>query len=80
MALLGIMFLRVSQLIGRCNIMTIFNIRSLKDIQTQRIKCCYQKLINNRVMGRLFNCLINGIYITCSMYYEFKSLEEKESR
>lgn len=24
-------------------------------------------LINNRVMERLFNCLRNGIYITCSM-------------
>lgn len=30
-------------------------------------------------MERLFNCLRNGIYITCSMYDEFKSLEEKES-
>lgn len=38
------------------------------------------ELINNRVMERLFNCLRNGIYIACSMYDEFKSLEEKESR
>lgn len=37
------------------------------------------ELINNRVMGRLFNCLRNGIYVTCSMYDELKSLEaEKE--
>lgn len=33
------------------------------------------ELINNRVMERLFNCLRNGIYITCSMYDELKSLE-----
>lgn len=38
------------------------------------------ELINNRVMERLFNCLRNGVHITCSMYDEFKSLEEKESR
>lgn len=38
------------------------------------------ELINNRVMERLFNCLRNGIYVTCSMYDKFKSLEEKESR
>lgn len=38
------------------------------------------KLINNRVMERLYNCIRNEIYITCSMYDEFKSLEEKESR
>ena len=37
-------------------------------------------LINNRVTKRLCNCIRNGIYITCSMYDEFKSLEEKESR
>lgn len=33
------------------------------------------ELINNRVMERLFNCLRNGIYVTCSMYDELKSLE-----
>lgn len=38
------------------------------------------ELINNRVMERLFNCIRNGIYVTCNMYDEFKSLEEKESR
>lgn len=38
------------------------------------------KLINNRVMKRLFNRIRNGIYVTCSMYDEFRSLEEKESR
>ena len=37
-------------------------------------------LINNRVTKRLDNCIRNGIYVTCSMYDEFKSLEEKESR
>lgn len=37
------------------------------------------ELINDRVMERLFNCLINGIYVTCNMYDELKSLEEKES-
>ena len=34
------------------------------------------ELINNRVMERLFNCLRNGIYVTCSMYDEFESLED----
>ena len=38
------------------------------------------ELINNIVMQRLYNCIRNGIYVTCSMYDEFKSLEEKESR
>lgn len=38
------------------------------------------ELINNRVMERLYNCIRNGIYVTCNMYDEFKSLEEKESR
>lgn len=37
------------------------------------------ELINDRVMERLFNCLRNGIYITCSMYDELKSLgDERE--
>lgn len=37
------------------------------------------ELINNRVMERLYNCLKNGIYVTCNMYDELKSLEnEKE--
>lgn len=36
------------------------------------------ELINNRVMERLYNCLRNGIYVTCNMYDEFKSLEEKK--
>ena len=34
------------------------------------------ELINNRVMKQLFNCLRNGIYVTCDMYDEFKSLED----
>lgn len=36
------------------------------------------ELINNRVMERLYNCLRNGIYVTCSMYDEFKSLEDEK--
>lgn len=32
------------------------------------------ELINNRVMERLFNCIRNGIYITCSMYDELKEM------
>lgn len=32
-------------------------------------------LINNRVMNRLFNCIRNGIYVTCSMYDELKEME-----
>lgn len=34
------------------------------------------ELINNRVMERLYNCIRNGIHVTCSMYDEFKSLED----
>ena len=38
-------------------------------------------LINNIVTKRLFNCIRNEIYITCSMYDEFESLEdEKEAK
>lgn len=42
-----------------------------------RIVTLYNRheLINNRVMGRLFNCLRNGIYVTCSMYDELKEME-----
>ena len=36
-------------------------------------------LINNRVMKRLYNCIRNEIYITCSMYDEFKEMELKEN-
>ena len=36
------------------------------------------KLINNIVMKRLYNCLRNDIYITCSMYDEFESLEDEK--
>lgn len=36
------------------------------------------ELINNRVADRLYNCLRNGIYVTCSMYDEFESLEDKK--
>lgn len=36
------------------------------------------ELINNRVMERLYNCLRNGIYVMCSMYDEFKSLEDEK--
>lgn len=38
------------------------------------------KLINNRVMERLYNCIRNGIYVTCSMYDEFESLKEEVGR
>ena len=34
-------------------------------------------LINNIVMERLYNCLRNEIYITCSMYDDFESLEDE---
>lgn len=33
------------------------------------------KLINNSVMERLYNCIRNGIYVTCSMYDELKEME-----
>ncbi len=39
------------------------------------------ELINNRVMRvmeRLYNCLKNGIYVTCDMYDELKSLEDEK--
>ena len=36
------------------------------------------ELINKRVTERLYNCIRNGIYVTCSMYDEFESLEEKK--
>lgn len=36
-------------------------------------------LINNIVTKRLFNCIRNGIYVTCSMYDEFKEMELKEN-
>ena len=35
-------------------------------------------LINNIVTKRLYNCIRNGIYVTCSMYDEFESLEDKK--
>lgn len=38
----------------------------------------WNELINNRVMERLFNCLRNGIYVTCNMYDELKSLEDEK--
>lgn len=38
---------------------------------------CFE-LINNRVMERLFNCLRNGIYVTCSMYDELINLEDEK--
>lgn len=53
----------------------------LDDIsQAVRLVTLYNRheLINNRVMKRLFNCLINGIYVTCSMYDELKSLEDEK--
>lgn len=50
----------------------------LDDIgQAVRLVTLYNRfeLINNRVMERLFNCLRNGIYVTCSMYDELKEME-----
>lgn len=39
------------------------------------------ELISDKVMERLFNCLRNGIYVTCSMYDEFRSYEDgKEAK
>lgn len=35
-------------------------------------------LINNRVAERLYNCIKNEIYITCSMYDDFESLEDEK--
>ena len=42
-------------------------------VRTVTLYNCHE-LINNRVMERLFNCLRSGIYVTCSMYDEFKNL------
>lgn len=36
-------------------------------------------LINDIVMKRLYNCIRNEIYITCSMYDELKEMELKEN-
>lgn len=36
-------------------------------------------LINNIVTKRLFNCIRNEIYVTCSMYDDFKEMELKEN-
>lgn len=36
------------------------------------------ELISDKVMERLFNCLRNGIYVTCSMYDELRSLEDEK--
>lgn len=33
------------------------------------------ELINNSVMERLYNCIRNGIYVTCNMYDELKEME-----
>ena len=48
--------------------------------QAVRLVTLYNRheLINDRVMERLFNCLRNGIYVTCSMYDELKSLEDEK--
>lgn len=50
----------------------------LDDIATAvRLITLYNRheLINNRVMERLYNCIRNGIYVTCSMYDELKEME-----
>lgn len=48
--------------------------------QAIRLVTLYNRheLINDRVMERLFNCLISGIYVTCNMYDELKSLEDEK--
>lgn len=48
--------------------------------QAIRLVTLYNRheLINDRVMERLYNCIRNGIYITCSMYDELKSLEDEK--
>lgn len=48
--------------------------------QAIRLVTLYNRheLINDRVMERLFNCLKNGIYVTCNMYDELKSLEDEK--
>lgn len=53
----------------------------LDDIgQAVRLVTLYNRheLINNRAMERLYNCLKNGIYVTCDMYDELKSLEDEK--
>lgn len=53
----------------------------LEDIEPAvRLVSLYNRhgLINNIVTKRLFNCLRNGIYVTCSMYDEFESLEDEK--
>ena len=49
-------------------------------VQAIRLVTLYNRheLINDRVMERLFNCLRNGIYVTCNMYDELKSLEDEK--
>lgn len=67
---------------------TIKNKYLLKEVINERIKLddigpavrlitLYNRheLINNSVMERLFNCIKNGIYVTCSMYDELKEME-----
>lgn len=34
------------------------------------------QLIDNRVMECLFNCIRQGIYVTCSMYFELKVMKK----
>lgn len=45
--------------------------------QAVRLVTLYNRheLINNRAMKRLYNCIRNGIYITCNMYDELKEME-----
>lgn len=41
------------------------------------IVCAFNRfeLISNRAMENLFNCIMHGIYVTCSMYDELKEME-----
>ena len=50
----------------------------LDDIgQAVRLVTLYNRhgLINNIVTKRLYNCIRNGIYVTCSIYDEIKEME-----
>ena len=58
----------------------VINERIKLDDIGQQLDLLYNRheLINERVMKRLYNCLIHGIYINCSMYDEFRSLEDEK--
>ena len=68
--------------------MTLKEFNLIQDVINERIKLddigpavrlvtLYNRheLINNKVMERLYNCIRNGIYVTCSIYDELKEME-----